>query len=298
MNKTILVSADSGETRVAVLESKAKGGKREVAEVYIERRSSARSPATSTAARSTTSCPAWRPPSSTSASRRTASSTSTRSSARRREAASGRAGKRIQELIKPGPGDPRAGGQGPDGDKGARLTTEHLARRAATSSTSPQGERRRASRAGSTDDERDRLRDRQGRLAPEGGRRDRPHRRRGRQDAEDIERDLDFLQRLWNAYRAQAPTRRKAPELVYQEADLPLRVAARPLHRRLREGARRLTTRTSQADRRLPQEDVAGHGRAGHALRGGEPLFEAFGDRGGDRARPSTAASTCPRAAT
>jgi ribonuclease G len=39
MNKTILVSADSGETRVAVLESKAKGGKREVAELYIERRS-------------------------------------------------------------------------------------------------------------------------------------------------------------------------------------------------------------------------------------------------------------------
>jgi ribonuclease G len=33
-----LVSADRGETRVAVLESKAKGGKRDVAELYIERR--------------------------------------------------------------------------------------------------------------------------------------------------------------------------------------------------------------------------------------------------------------------
>ncbi len=38
MKKTILVSADSGETRVAVLESKAKGGQRDVAELYIERR--------------------------------------------------------------------------------------------------------------------------------------------------------------------------------------------------------------------------------------------------------------------
>ncbi len=38
MKKTILVSAERGETRVAVLESKAKGGKRDVAELYIERR--------------------------------------------------------------------------------------------------------------------------------------------------------------------------------------------------------------------------------------------------------------------
>jgi ribonuclease G len=39
MKKTILVSADRGETRVAVLESKTKGGKPGVAELYIERRS-------------------------------------------------------------------------------------------------------------------------------------------------------------------------------------------------------------------------------------------------------------------
>src|SRR5918992_5127876 len=38
MKKTILVSADRGETRVAVLESKQKGSPREVAELYIERR--------------------------------------------------------------------------------------------------------------------------------------------------------------------------------------------------------------------------------------------------------------------
>jgi ribonuclease G len=38
MKKTILVSADRGETRVAVLETKTKSGKRSVAELYIERR--------------------------------------------------------------------------------------------------------------------------------------------------------------------------------------------------------------------------------------------------------------------
>jgi ribonuclease G len=38
MKKTILVSAERGETRVAVLESKTKGGKQDVAELYIERR--------------------------------------------------------------------------------------------------------------------------------------------------------------------------------------------------------------------------------------------------------------------
>ena len=38
MKKTILVSADRGETRVAVLEKKKEGGQRHVAELYIERR--------------------------------------------------------------------------------------------------------------------------------------------------------------------------------------------------------------------------------------------------------------------
>jgi ribonuclease G len=38
MKKTILVSAERGETRVAVLEAKAKGGKASVAELYMERR--------------------------------------------------------------------------------------------------------------------------------------------------------------------------------------------------------------------------------------------------------------------
>src|SRR4029453_2714180 len=41
--------------------------------------------------------------------------------------------------------------------------------------------------------------------------------------AEDIERDLVFLQRLWKTIEARAKTA-KAPELVYQEAELPLRL--------------------------------------------------------------------------
>jgi ribonuclease G len=41
--------------------------------------------------------------------------------------------------------------------------------------------------------------------------------------ADDIERDLDFLQRLWKSIEAKAETA-KAPSLVYQESELPLRV--------------------------------------------------------------------------
>jgi ribonuclease G len=41
--------------------------------------------------------------------------------------------------------------------------------------------------------------------------------------AEDIARDLDFLQRLWKSIEARAETA-KAPSLVYQESELPLRV--------------------------------------------------------------------------
>jgi ribonuclease G len=41
--------------------------------------------------------------------------------------------------------------------------------------------------------------------------------------AEDIARDLDFLQRLWKSIESRAKTA-KAPTLIYQEAELPLRV--------------------------------------------------------------------------
>jgi ribonuclease G len=41
--------------------------------------------------------------------------------------------------------------------------------------------------------------------------------------AEDVARDLDFLRRLWKTIEARAKTA-KAPSLIYQEAELPLRV--------------------------------------------------------------------------
>src|SRR5204862_5716410 len=41
--------------------------------------------------------------------------------------------------------------------------------------------------------------------------------------AEDVERDLVFLQKLWKTIEAEA-SKTKAPALVYQEAELPLRV--------------------------------------------------------------------------
>src|SRR6188472_1009275 len=91
MKKTILVSADRGETRVAVLESKSKGGKRDVAELYIERRGRRSIVGNIYKGKVDNVLPAWRPPSSTSASSATASCTSTRSccptGSRRRSAA-------------------------------------------------------------------------------------------------------------------------------------------------------------------------------------------------------------------
>ena len=41
--------------------------------------------------------------------------------------------------------------------------------------------------------------------------------------AEDIERDLVFLQRLWKTIQAKTKTA-EAPALVYEEAELPLRI--------------------------------------------------------------------------
>ena len=79
--------------------------------------------------------------------------------------------------------------------------------------------------------------------------------------AEDIERDLDFLQRLWKSIEAKAKDA-KAPSLDLPGGRAAAARRARPLHRRLRAAARRPRPH-AQADRRLPEEDVAAHGRAG-----------------------------------
>ena len=131
-----------------------------------------------------------------------------------------RHGKKIQDLIARGQELLVQAVKDPMKTKGARLTTEiSLPGRFVV--FVPQGEGLGVSRR-LPDDERIRLKEiikkldvsKGGvivRTAAEGA------------SAEDIERDLVFLQRLWKTIQARAKTA-KSPELVYQEAELPLRV--------------------------------------------------------------------------
>jgi ribonuclease G len=131
-----------------------------------------------------------------------------------------RHGKKIQDLISRGQDVLVQAVKDPMKSKGARLTTEiSLPGRFVV--YVPSGEGLGVSRR-LEDDERIRLRDivkaldvKQGgvivRTAAEGA------------SAEDIERDLVFLQRLWKEIETRAKTT-KAPALLYQEAELPLRV--------------------------------------------------------------------------
>ncbi len=129
-------------------------------------------------------------------------------------------GRKIQDLLSRGQEVLVQAVKDPMKSKGARLTTEiSLPGRFVV--FVPHGEGLGVSRR-LEDDERTRLRDilkkldvKQGgviiRTAAEGA------------SAEDIERDLVFLQRLWKTIETQAKAA-KAPALVYQEAELPLRV--------------------------------------------------------------------------
>jgi ribonuclease G len=129
-------------------------------------------------------------------------------------------GRKIQDLISKGQTILVQSVKDPMKTKGARLTTQiSLPGRFVV--FVPQGEGLGVSRR-LDDDERTRLKDilkklqtKDGgiivRTAAEGA------------SEEDIERDLVFLQRLWKSIEAKAKTA-KAPELIYQEAELPLRV--------------------------------------------------------------------------
>jgi len=129
-------------------------------------------------------------------------------------------GRKIQDLLSRGQEVMVQAVKDPMKSKGARLTTEiSLPGRFVV--FVPRGEGLGVSRR-LEDDERMRLRDilkslevKKGgviiRTAAEGA------------SAEDIERDLVFLQRLWRTIEARAKAA-KAPALVYQEAELPLRV--------------------------------------------------------------------------
>jgi ribonuclease G len=131
-----------------------------------------------------------------------------------------RQGRKIQDLLSRGEEILVQAVKDPMKSKGARLTTEiSLPGRFVV--YVPSGEGFGVSRR-LPDDERSRLREilksvgpKQGgvivRTAAEGA------------SAEDIERDIDFLERLWKAIQDQAKGV-EAPALVYQEAELPLRV--------------------------------------------------------------------------
>ncbi|HEV3480256.1 MAG TPA: Rne/Rng family ribonuclease [Gaiellaceae bacterium] len=131
-----------------------------------------------------------------------------------------RHGRKIQDLLSRGEELLVQAVKDPMKSKGARLTTEiSLPGRFVV--YVPSGEGFGVSRR-LADDERARLRDilkqvgpKQGglivRTAAEGA------------SAEDIERDIDFLERLWKAIRERAE-QVPAPALIYQEAELPLRV--------------------------------------------------------------------------
>ncbi len=131
-----------------------------------------------------------------------------------------RHGKRIQDLIARGQQILVQAVKDPMKTKGARLTTD-ISLPGRFLVYVPNGEGLGVSRR-LDDAERARLKDiikaldvKQGgvivRTAAEGA------------SAEDVERDLVFLQRLWKTIQAKAKTS-KAPALVYEEAELPLRI--------------------------------------------------------------------------
>jgi ribonuclease G len=129
-------------------------------------------------------------------------------------------GRKIQDLVSRGQTILVQAVKDPMKTKGARLTTQiSLPGRFVV--LVPQGEGLGVSRR-LDDDERNRLKDILKRLdVKEGG----VIVRTAAEGAseEDIERDLVFLQRLWRSIQAKAKEA-KPPELVYQEAELPLRV--------------------------------------------------------------------------
>ena len=133
----------------------------------------------------------------------------------------GRKGARkIQDLIKRGQTVMVQAVKDPMKSKGARLTTE-ISLPGRFLVYVPNGEGSGVSRR-LEDAERTRLKDIVKRLDPKGGGIIVRTAAEGA-SAEDIERDLVFLQRLWKTIETKAKGA-SAPELVYEEAELPLRI--------------------------------------------------------------------------
>ena len=131
-----------------------------------------------------------------------------------------RHGRKIQDLLSRGEEILVQAVKDPMKSKGARLTTEiSLPGRFVV--YVPSGEGFGVSRR-LPDDERIRLRDIVKSVAPKTGSMIVRTAAEGA-SADDIERDIDFLQRLWKEIQKRAD-QAKAPALAYQEAELPLRV--------------------------------------------------------------------------
>ena len=114
--------------------------------------------------------------------------------------------------------------------------------------------------------------------------------------AEDIERDIRFLEKIWKEIQARAK-KTPAPSLVYNEAELPLRVV-RDLFTGDFEKAHRRRRPDLQAHRRLPEEDLAAHGRARRPLPREGAAVRGLRRRGRDPLDPQPPRRPALRAAT
>ncbi len=185
----------------------------------------------------------------------------------------GRKGARkIQDLIKRGQTIMVQAVKDPMKTKGARLTTE-ISLPGRFLVYVPNGEGSGVSRR-LDDAERTRLKDIVKNLDPKGGGIIVRTAAEGA-SAEDIERDLVFLQRLWKTIQTKAKSA-TAPALVYEEAELPLRIV-RDLFAGDFVGAQIDDDRTHRRIVSYLKKTSPHMVERVHRYRDKEPLFEAFG---------------------
>jgi ribonuclease G len=180
--------------------------------------------------------------------------------------------RRIQDLIKRGQTILVQAVKDPMKSKGARLTTE-LSLPGRFLVYVPNGEGYGVSRR-LDEDERTRLKGIVKELDPKGGGIIVRTAAEGA-SAEDIERDLVFLQRLWATIQKQAESA-TAPALVYEEAELPLRIV-RDLFAGDFVGAQIDDDRTHKRIVSYLKKTSPHMIERVHRYRGKDPLFEAFG---------------------
>jgi ribonuclease G len=180
--------------------------------------------------------------------------------------------RRIQDLIKRGQTILVQAVKDPMKSKGARLTTE-LSLPGRFLVYVPNGEGYGVSRR-LEEDERTRLKGIVKELDPKGGGIIVRTAAEGA-SAEDIERDLVFLQRLWATIQKKAESA-TAPELVYEEAELPLRIV-RDLFAGDFVGAQIDDDRTHKRIVSYLKKTSPHMIERVHRYRGKEPLFEAAG---------------------